>query len=110
LGHYHIKKGTLLGISIFELHRNKDYWKNPEVFNPDRFYNNEKKIDPSYYLPFGAGPRMCIGNNFAIFEMVLTINAILKKFEISSDDKPIEFLPLITLKPVGIRLKFSLKN
>ena len=107
LGNYHIKKGTLLGISIFELHRSKNYWKNPEIFDPDRFYSNEKKIDSSYYLPFGAGPRMCIGNNFAIFEMVLAINTILKKFEITSDTKPIEYLPLITLKPVGIKLKFK---
>ncbi|MDJ0645473.1 MAG: cytochrome P450 [Flavobacteriaceae bacterium] len=106
LGDYHIKKGTLLGISIYELHRSKQYWQNPEVFDPGRFYGN-KKIDTSYYLPFGAGPRLCIGNNFAMFEMILAINTILKKFEIQSDNKPIEFLPLITLKPVGIKLKFS---
>lgn len=104
LGKYHIKKGTLLGISIFELHRSKHFWKNPEEFDPERFFN--KKINTSYYLPFGTGPRLCIGNNFAMYEMILAINSILKKYEIHSNNKPIEYLPLITLKPINIKSKF----
>ena len=105
LGDYHIKKGTIIGISIFELHRSKYYWKQPEEFRPNRFFN--KKVDSLYYLPFGAGPRLCIGNNFALFEMILVMNAFLKKFEISSTTESIKFNPLITLKPVDITVKLS---
>lgn len=108
LGDYRIKKGTLLGISIFEIHRSKHYWKNPDAFDPERFYN--KKVDTSYYFPFGAGPRLCIGNNFAMFEMILAINAFLKNFDINTDGDPIKYLPLITLKPIGIKLKFAKKT
>ena len=108
VGDYFIKKGTLIGVSIFELHRSKHYWKDPEKFDPDRFYLN--KIDNTYYLPFGAGPRLCIGNNFAMYEMILAVSGILQKFTLVSDGKPIKFVPLITLKPDKIQLKFMRKN
>ena len=95
---YFLKKGTILGASIYELHRNKKYWTDPEVFNPVRFSEeNRKKIMP-YYMPFGAGPRLCIGNNFAMYEMILAVSAIIKKFNISTDNNTIKINPLITLK------------
>ena len=107
---YVLKKGTIIGASIYELHRNKNYWDTPEVFKPSRFFEeNRKKILP-YYMPFGAGPRLCIGNNFAMYEMVLTVNAVLKKFHISTDNDIIKVNPLITLKPVDVKMRFTLKN
>ena len=110
IGDYHLKKGTIVGASIYELHRNKKYWEHPESFNPNRFLDENRKQILPYYLPFGAGPRLCIGNNFAMYEMILTVKAIVEKFEISSDDKAVKVNPLITLKPVGIKLKFTMKN
>ena len=106
---YSLKKGTILGVSIYELHRNKKYWTDPDLFKPERFSEeNRKKITP-YYMPFGAGPRLCIGNNFAMYEMILAVNTIIKKFNISTDNSNIRINPLITLKPVGVKVNFDLK-
>ncbi|OUR91537.1 cytochrome P450 [Flavobacteriales bacterium 34_180_T64] len=103
---YFLKKGTIIGASIYEIHRNSKYWDQPEVFLPERFLaENRKEILP-YYMPFGAGPRLCIGNNFAMFEMTLAVNAIINKFHITTNNDAIDVNPLITLKPVGIKLKF----
>ena len=107
LGDYTIKKGTIIGVSIYELHRNKKYWENADQFLPHRFEENPKLLKADYYMPFGAGPRLCIGNNFAMFEMVLAVFEILKQFEISTTTETIEFNPLITLKPVGLTLQFK---
>jgi len=58
------------------------------------------------YFPFGAGPRMCIGNNFAMYEMVLAIAEVVKKYKIKKKETPIEIKPLITLKPQNAILEF----
>jgi cytochrome P450 len=104
---YHIKKGTLIGVSFYELHRNPKYWINPDVFDPERFLGDQKKQSMQYFYPFGAGPRMCIGAGFAMYEMCLTIFQILKKYKVTSTVDQIDFNPLITLKPVGVEVLFS---
>jgi cytochrome P450 len=104
---FYIKKGTMIGISIYELHRNSANWKNPNQFIPERFIDNPELLKSDAYMPFGAGPRLCIGNNFAMFEMVLTVFEIIKKFKISTTTETIKVNPLITLKPVGLTLKFK---
>lgn len=104
---YSIKNKTLIGISFYELHRNPKYWENPEEFNPERFLGDQKKHSMQYFYPFGAGPRMCIGSGFAIYEMCLTISQILKKYVIKSNSDSVQFNPLITLKPVGVEVLFS---
>lgn len=107
LGEFKIKKETLIGVSFYELHRNPKYWKNPDDFNPDRFLGDQKKHSMQYFYPFGAGPRMCIGTGFAIYEMCLAISHIIKKYKITSVGNVVNFNPLITLKPVGIEVVFS---
>ncbi len=109
LGDYRIKKGTLIGISIYEMHRNTSYWTDANQFKPERFSEKHKKKITSCYMPFGAGPRLCIGNNFAMYEMILAINAIINKFKIETNTTKVKFNPLITLKPVDVELKFTLK-
>lgn len=106
LAGYHIKKETLIGVSFYELHRNPKYWTNPDQFNPERFLGEQKKLSMQYFYPFGAGPRMCIGAGFAIYEMCLTIAQIVKKYEIKSNTDTVQFNPLITLKPVGVEVSF----
>ena len=64
IGEFKIEKDTMIGVSIYEMHRNPKYWKSPETFNPDRFSEINRKSTYQYYMPFGAGPRLCIGNNF----------------------------------------------
>lgn len=107
LANYHIRKNTLIGVSFYELHRNAKYWDNPEVFNPERFLGEQKKISLQYFYPFGAGPRMCIGTGFAIYEMDLTLFNIIKKYNVMPVSQDIQFNPLVTLKPVGVQVLFS---
>ncbi|KQB38241.1 cytochrome P450 [Flavobacterium aquidurense] len=107
LAGFHIKKETLIGVSFYELHRNPKYWQNPDEFIPERFLGEQKKQSMQYFYPFGAGPRMCIGAGFAIYEMCLTIAQIVKKYEIKSSTDTVQFNPLITLKPVGVEVSFS---
>ena len=104
---YHIKDKTLIGVSFYELHRNPKYWYNPEEFNPERFLGEQKKESYKYFYPFGAGPRMCIGLGFAMYEMSLTLSYIVKKYNITSAKKDIQLNPLITLKPIGAAVTFS---
>lgn len=106
LAQFKIKKDTLIGISFYELHRNPKYWKNPDEFIPERFLGDQKKESMQYFYPFGAGPRMCIGAGFAIYEMCLTIAQIVKKYNIKSNTDVVQFNPLITLKPVDIEVSF----
>jgi len=107
IGRFNIEKNTLIGVSFYELHRNPKYWKNPETFDPERFLGDQKKHSMQYFYPFGAGPRMCIGAGFAIYEMCLTISHIIKKYKITSLNADVNFNPLITLKPVGVEVLFS---
>ncbi|MGC4041299.1 MAG: cytochrome P450 [Flavobacterium sp.] len=104
---YTIKGKTLIGVSFYELHRNPKYWKNPEIFDPERFLGEHKKESYKYFYPFGAGPRMCIGLGFAIYEMGLALSYLVKNYNITSSKKDIEFNPLVTLKPVGAAITFS---
>ena len=67
LGGVAIKKGDTVVVSPYALHRDARYWKNPESFDPERFARGE----PSHkyaYIPFGGGPRSCIGSHFAMME------------------------------------------
>lgn len=99
-------KGTVWLMSFFELHRHVDFWKNPEEFIPERFDPANKKDFSDYYFPFGAGPRMCIGNNFAMFEMIMTVAEILKKYVLTTALEKVEVNPLLSLKPQEVILKF----
>lgn len=101
-----IPKNTMILMSIYELHRYADFWENPNDFIPERFDRENKKDFSGYYFPFGAGPRMCIGNNFAMYEMILTIGEILKNYYITTPHQQIEINPLISLKPKEVPLKF----
>ena len=101
-----LPKGSNLLFSVYEIHRHPDFWKHPEEFMPERFLDENIKFSKIYY-PFGAGPRMCIGNNFAMYEMILTIIALVEQFEILEKKEPIQIKPLITLKPFNAILEFK---
>ncbi|MFT5750842.1 MAG: cytochrome P450 [Flavobacteriales bacterium] len=100
-----IPKGSNVLFSIIEIHKHKEYWEHPEAFDPDRFADNAGMKHPAYF-PFGAGPRMCIGNNFAMYEMVLAVTEVVRRYTITSKSTPIEIKPLITLKPQNAILTF----
>ncbi len=107
---YHFSKGTLLLMSVYELHRHSDFWKDPQTFIPERFAKDRLKEMGSYYYPFGAGPRMCIGNSFALYEMIMTMVEILSAYKITSLSQTVELNPLISLKPKEVKLKFTNRN
>lgn len=102
-----IPKGISVFMSIYELHRNPNIWDNPLVFNPENFSpENVKNRDKFNYLPFGAGPRLCIGQQFAMMEMQLILAALIKRFDFEIDPgHHVGIYPQIVLKSTnGIKL------
>lgn len=104
---YRIPKNTMLLLAIYELHRDKRFWDQPQDYLPERFDASNKKDYSDYYFPFGAGPRMCVGNNFAMQEMILTVAEILRTYKITSDTVQIPIDPLISLKPKMVSIHFA---
>ncbi len=105
----HIPKGSVVFISICGIHRNPEYWERPDDFYPEHFDpENEKNRPRMAYMPFGAGPRMCIGNHFALMEMQLLLGMLVRQFdlELVTNGPAVVPQPLITLKPkYGIELR-----
>ncbi|GIV34131.1 MAG: cytochrome P450 [Chitinophagales bacterium] len=89
-------------INIIGLHHHPCFWEKPWTFNPVHFRDYDMKRDYRFlYIPFGAGPRTCIGNHFALMEMHL-INALLsQRVEMELVSRQVEAVPQITLKPKG---------
>lgn len=76
-----IKAGTTALVMPWTLHRHRAYWSNPNAFEPSRFWpENRDQIDRFQYLPFGAGPRICIGATFALQEAVIALALLLNEF------------------------------
>jgi len=101
-----VEPDTVLMILIYALHRDPKYFPNPDKFDPERF--NEKNKDnilPYTYLPFGLGPRMCIGNRFVLTETKILLVHLLQKFTLKTVEKTVE--PVVyaknefRLEPVG---------
>jgi cytochrome P450 len=103
IGEAAIPAGALLLFSPWVLHRLPDYWENPEAFDPDRFAPDKaSSISRFLYLPFGAGPRRCVGANFAGMEALLTLTKITRHFRLGLYGNA-EVTPqaLLTLRPRG---------
>uniref|UniRef100_A0A8C9QEG5 Cytochrome P450 3A n=1 Tax=Spermophilus dauricus TaxID=99837 RepID=A0A8C9QEG5_SPEDA len=76
-----IRKGTVVMIPSFVLHRNPQHWPEPEEFRPERFSKqNKDSIDPYMYMPFGNGPRNCIGMRFALMNMKVALVKVMQNF------------------------------
>jgi cytochrome P450 len=81
LGDIPIRPGTMIVIAPYVLHRHRRLWEEPDVFDPARFYGSSKeKVGRFSYIPFGFGPRMCIGQPFALQEATLVLSAIMREF------------------------------
>ena len=109
-GKFSFPKNTIIIPFFFGLHRNKNLWDEALKFKPERFITDPKIFKSKNYFPFGAGPRMCIGNNFAMTEMSFFLYLFLNKFEINATGQIPEMKPLITLRPSKIILSIKTIN
>jgi cytochrome P450 len=101
IGGYRVKKGRQLFFFPWILHRNPQYFENPEEFRPERWMDEKIKQLPRYaYFPFSGGPRACIGNSFAMMEAVLTLVTVAQRFRLRLvEGHQIEPWPVFTLRP-----------
>ena len=113
IGGYHIPRGTTVFLSPWVMHRDGRFFERPEEFEPERWENNlMKRLPKLAYLPFGGGPRVCIGNSFAMMEATLLLAAIARKFKLGlSADQAAAPFPSITLRPVsGMRMNITARR
>jgi cytochrome P450 len=98
---HHIRKGTTVLIPIHQIHHDERWWPDPEAFDPTRFIGDAAKDRPrSAYLPFGGGRRICIGQSFALMEMVLMAAIMSQRFTFDvCPDHPVELEATLTLRP-----------
>ncbi|GAB3560122.1 cytochrome P450 [Spirosoma fluminis] len=101
IGPYVIPAGDTALVCPYLLHRDPATWPDPDRFDPDRFAAGADKDRHSYaYLPFGGGPRLCIGNQFALMEMQILLAMFIREFDIQAiKNQRIATQPLITLRP-----------
>ncbi len=110
LGEYRIPAGAWVMVCPFTAHRDPRAFKDPERFDPARFaIDRERAIPRGAYIPFGAGPRTCIGNQFALMEAQIILATFAQRATITAvDGDPIGLRPMITLnpdRPVRLRLR-----
>ncbi len=103
IGGVRIPAGRVVLVNITGIHRRRDTFDYPEQFSLDRLApEKEKKLPPLAYMPFGAGPRVCIGNHFALMESHVTLVTLLQHLRIDLEhDREIATEPLVTLRPLG---------
>jgi len=109
---YRVEAGTVVVVGIYAIHRDPRLWDHPLVFNPDRFSpENSRERDRWQFLPFGGGPRSCIGDHFAMLEATLGLATIIRNTEIESldDDFPLA-LPLTMVAAAPIRARVHPRN
>lgn len=109
-GDIDIPGGSTVVVFIYGTHHSPRYWENPEIFDPERFNKaNEKRHTPFAHLPFGAGPRGCIGGNYAMLQMLMILSVLLRKYDFQLvPGQSIEPRPMVILRPEhGIRMTFT---
>lgn len=113
-GDYHFKAGTVLFIPVYAIHRHEASWEAPGEFRIERFLNAKnggagKAGARTVYMPFGAGPRICVGGAFAMMEMTAAIAVLLQKVRFSmSTETECDPIHRVTLRPRnGMRLNVS---
>lgn len=111
IGDYHVPAGTQLLMSQWVVHRDPRYFDSPEEFKPDRWTTEFTKQLPKYaYFPFGGGPRVCVGQDFAMMEAMLVIATILQRFRLALvNEQLVEPRPVVLLRPKS-RIKIRLAD
>lgn len=104
---YSYPKGTVVIPFFFGAHRDQNLWKDALLFKPERFVEDKKLVRSKKYFPFGAGPRMCIGNGFALAEISYFLFSFFKSFTIEKTTSIPKLMPLLTLRPDEVVLKIK---
>ena len=108
VGGYDVPAGSAVTLSPYVTHRHPDFWEDPERFDPERFRPERQAERPRFaYMPFGGGPRQCIGNRFAMTEATLILAMLTQRYRLDLvPGHPVETEPLITLRPRhGLRMR-----
>ena len=109
-GDLDIPRGSTVVVFIYGVHHSPRYWENPESFDQERFSKAKEKLHtPFAHLPFGAGPRGCIGGNYAMLQMLMILSVLLRKYDFCLvPGQTIEARPMVILRPEhGIRMTFT---
>jgi cytochrome P450 len=101
LGGFRLPRGWLAFVIPYVLHRLPAFWQDPEAFDPERFSPDRSADRPKFvYLPFGAGPRQCIGSHFALIEAQLVLATLAQRYRLRLvPGHKVDPWPLITLRP-----------
>jgi cytochrome P450 len=109
-GDIDIPRGSTVIVFVYGVHHSREYWEDPESFDPERFSKaNEKLNRPFTHLPFGAGPRGCIGGNYATLQILMILGVLLRKYDFRlAAGQTIEARPMVILRPKhGISMAFT---
>jgi cytochrome P450 len=102
VGGYRIPAKSTIYFSPWSLHRDERWFDDPETFRPARWMDGSTARVPRYaYIPFGGGPRICIGERFAMMEAVLVMVSVLRRFRLEMAGRDPQPFPSITLRPEG---------
>ena len=109
-GDIEIPRGSTVIVYVYGAHHAPHYWESPETFDPERFIKGSEKLrTPFTFLPFGGGPRVCIGNQYAMLQILMILSDLLRKYDFQlTPDQTIEARPMVILRPKhGIRMTFT---
>lgn len=110
----HLKENDIILLPIHALHHDPEYFPDPERFDPERFSDeNKSKIQPFTFIPFGSGPRNCIGSRFALLESKVLFFYILAYFEIVTTEKtqiPLKLAKGVFMVSFGKGIHLALKR
>jgi len=109
-GDFDIPRGSTVVVFIYGVHHSQQYWEDPESFDPERFAKAREKLQtPFTHLPFGAGPRGCIGGNYAVLQILMILSVLLRKYDFClAPGQTIEARAMVILRPEhGIRMTFT---
>jgi cytochrome P450 len=101
---FDVPAGTLVFLSPWVLHRHPAVWERPDDFAPERFLEGGRgeAVDRFSYVPFGAGPNLCIGRDFALMEGVLVLASLASRYRFEpASSTPVVAAPLVTIRPRG---------
>jgi cytochrome P450 len=99
-GGFNIPAGQTIIAFLYGVHRSAKYWSEPSAFHPERLKDDDRKTGRGFtYLPFGGGPRGCIGSGYAMLQILMVLSVVLRRFAFSiADGRDVEVMPMIILR------------